>query len=300
MENNNKIDFDENKPYLAPHNPFTLEGHWQPWYDDRKDYSTNAPSYFDYLANFNHLIKSIVDLLNRVARRNIKVEDTPCIDMTKINDWIDEGNECHTWHDVITLKCEVILSTYKKAINFDGNDYTLSNIISCLNDGLYSPDYLPFLTHLKNKLNQEIEDRKNADNALNAKIDKEISDRTNADNALNAKIDKEISDRTNADNNLRKHVDKEVSRIVNRISQILSDLETLTNKVNNNRTALQKIVTNLYEGGNATSNDINNFNINNHIAAGNINLYGGTPDGNSLIRTHNGQAENDVTVGSRG
>ena len=282
MENNNKIDFDENKPYLAPHNPFTLEGHWQPWYDDRKDYSTNAPSYFDYLANFNHLIKSIVDLLNRVARRNIKVEDTPCIDMTKINDWIDEGNECHTWHDVITLKCEVILSTYKKAINFDGNDYTLSNIISCLNDGLYSPDYLPFLTHLKNKLNQEIEDRKNADNALNAKIDKEISDRTNADN------------------NLRKHVDKEVSRIVNRISQILSDLETLTNKVNNNRTALQKIVTNLYEGGNATSNDINNFNINNHIAAGNINLYGGTPDGNSLIRTHNGQAENDVTVGSRG
>ena len=104
MENNNKIDFDENKPYLCPHNPFTLEGHWQPWYDDRKDYNTNAPTYFDYLANFNHLIKSIVDLLNRVARRNVKVEDTPCIDMTKINDWIDEGNECHTWHDVITLK----------------------------------------------------------------------------------------------------------------------------------------------------------------------------------------------------
>ena len=33
------------------------------------------------------------------------------------------------------------------------------------------------------------------------------------------------------------------------------------------------------------------------IAAGNINLYGGTPDGQTLIRTHNGQAENDVTVG---
>ena len=61
-----------------------------------------------------------------------------------------------------------------------------------------------------------------------------------------------------------------------------------------------KIVNNLYEGGNATSNDINNFNINNHIAAGNINLYGGTSDGNTLIRTHKEQAENDVTVGSRG
>ena len=57
---------------------------------------------------------------------------------------------------------------------------------------------------------------------------------------------------------------------------------------------------NLYEGGNATSNDINNFNINNHIAAGNINLYGGTSDGNTLIRTHKDQAENDVTVGARG
>ena len=66
------------------------------------------------------------------------------------------------------------------------------------------------------------------------------------------------------------------------------------------KTALQKIVTNLYEGGNATSNDLNNFNINNHIAAGNINLYGGTPDGQTLIRTHSGQAENDVTIGSRG
>ena len=63
------------------------------------------------------------------------------------------------------------------------------------------------------------------------------------------------------------------------------------------KTALQKIVNNLYEGGNATSNDINNFNINNHIAAGNINLYGGTPDGQTLIRTHNGQAENDLAGG---
>ena len=63
--NINKVDFDENKPYVAPHNPFTLEGHWQPWYDDRRDYNTNAPSYYDYLSNFNHLIKSIVKLIIR-------------------------------------------------------------------------------------------------------------------------------------------------------------------------------------------------------------------------------------------
>ena len=78
MENINSIDFEENKPYNAPHYPFSLEGHWQPWYDDRRDYNTNAPSYYDYLSNFNKLIKDITELLNRVARRNIKVEDTTC------------------------------------------------------------------------------------------------------------------------------------------------------------------------------------------------------------------------------
>ena len=272
MENNNKIDFDENKPYLAPHNPFTLEGHWQPWYDDRRDYGTNAPSYYDYLANFNHLIKSIVDLLNRVARRNIKVEDTPCIDLTKLNDWIDEGNECHTWHDVITLKADVVLSTYQKIMQFDGKQYNLSNAISCLTTGLYASDYLPILEALKDKLNKEIKDRINGDKELNKKIEQ-------VKNELQQAIDNLRQDF----NNYKQVNNAEISKLKQEISQL--------------KTALQKIVTNLYEGGNATSNDINNFNINNHIAAGNINVYGGTPDGQTLIKTHNGQAENDLAGG---
>ena len=39
------------------------------------------------------------------------------------------------------------------------------------------------------------------------------------------------------------------------------------------------------------------WNQSSDIAAGNINLYGGTPDGQTLIRTHNGQAENDLAGG---
>ena len=163
MENINSIDFEENKPYNAPHYPFSLEGHWQPWYDDRRDYNTNAPSYYDYLSNFNHLIKSIVELLNRVARRNVKVEDTNCIDMTKINDWIDEGNACHNWHDEIILKAEVILSTYQKALEFDGKSYNIENALECLPSGLYAPNYLPFLEKLLAKINKEILDRIAAD-----------------------------------------------------------------------------------------------------------------------------------------
>ena len=272
---NNQINFDENKPYLAPHNPFTLEGHWQPWYDDRRDYNTNAPTYYDYLSNFNHLIKSIVELLNRVARRNVKIEDTNCVDLTKINDWIDEGNDCHTWHDVITLKADVILSTYQKILQFDGQDYHLNNAISCLSTGLYASDYLPILEALKDKLN------------------KEIADRIEGDNNLNQKIEQVKNELQQAINNLRQEFNQYKESNNSEISQLKTEITQL-------KAALQKIVTNLYEGGNATSSDINNFNINNHIAAGNINLYGGTTDGNSLIRTHKDQAENDVTVGARG
>ena len=288
--------------------PFSLEGHWQPWYDDRRDYNTNAPSYYDYLANFNKLYKDIVELLNRVARRNIKVEDTPCVDLTKVNDWIDEGNECHTYHDVITLKADVILSNYQKVLNFDGGEYHLNNLITCLSDGLYSPDYLQLLEHLKDKLNDEIRQRQEMDNYLDARINQERQDREEGDqlvvnyvdeqfDILDNKIDKERQDRQNADNALNAKIDKEIQDIQNADNALKSELYERINFI---QTALQKIVTNLFEGGNATSNQLHNYEIINHIAAGNINLYGGTPDGNTLIRTHNGQAENDVTVGSRG
>lgn len=318
VENINEINFEDNKPWLAPHNAFSLEGHWQPWYDDRRDYNTNAPTYYDYLSNFNHLIKSITELLNRVARRNINVEDTYCVDLTKIGDWIDEGGKCHSYSDVITLKADVILSTYQKAVTFDGNQFTLTNIISCLETGLYSPDYMPLLNHLSTKLNQEIHDRIEADKVLDAKINKEIEDRkaadTNlqnqitqevndrkaADSALEAKITKETTDRTNADNDLQTKITKEISDREAGDTNLQNQVNDLKAKVTTLTAALQKIVTNLHDGGNATTEDLSTFAINNKIAAGNINLYAGTSDGDTLIRTHTGSAENDVTVGQEG
>lgn len=208
VENINQITFDDNnKPWLAPHYPFSLEGHWQPWYDDRRDYNTNAPTYYDYLSNFNHLIKSIVELLNRVSRRNIEVEDTNCIDLTKINDWIDEGNECHTYHDIITLKADVILSTYQKAINFDGKSYNLTNAISCLDSGLYASDYLPLIQALADKLNQTIADS-------NGKFD----DLQNQINQINQEI-------TNIKN--------DINNIKNDINNIKGDITNINNRIDN-------------------------------------------------------------------
>ena len=101
MEN---INFDENKPYNAPHLPFSLEGHWQPWYDDRRDYNTNAPSYYDYLSNFNELIKSIVDFVNELAKRDVNTEDTNTVELIKKTSWlVNDLNE-------IVLKANVKIS----------------------------------------------------------------------------------------------------------------------------------------------------------------------------------------------
>ena len=314
MENINKIDFEENKPYFAPHYPFSLEGHWQPWYDDRRDYNTNAPSYYDYLSNFNKLIKSIVELLNRVARRNVQVEDTNCIDLTKINDWIDEGNACHTWHDEIILKAEVILSTYQKALEFDGQSYNIENAIECLPSGLFAPDYLPLLEKLLAKINQEILDRIAADEELDRKITAERNARIEADTALGVRIDNETTARQNADTALGVRIDNETSsrqnadtalgtRIDNETTTRENADTALSNRITVLETALTKVLTDLKGSGAWTSGSnvlAGSMTANRHIASGNINLFTGTTDGNTFIRTTSGQNENDATIGARG
>ncbi len=82
---------------------------------------------------------------------------------------------------------------------------------------------------LKSQLAKEIQKRKSADRKLRKKIDnvlkelsdttntklradldQEIQDRTNADNALQQQMDKEALDRSNADGGLQQQIDKEV------------------------------------------------------------------------------------------
>lgn len=116
MEN---INFEENKPYLAPHYPFSLEGHWQPWFDDSRDYNTNAPSYFDYLSNFNELIKSIVEFVNEIAKRDVKTEDSATIELIKKTSWLVDGVN------------DIILKANVKISNKSGNKLTEEP------DGLY-------------------------------------------------------------------------------------------------------------------------------------------------------------------
>lgn len=295
-ENKNEISLEENKPWLAPHYPFSLEGHWQPWYDDRRDYNTNAPTYYDYLSNFNALIKAIVELLNRVARRNIKVEDTQCVDLTKIGDWIDEGGKCHSYSDVITLQAEVILSTYKKALNFDGTSYNIQNAIECLPSGLFAPNYLPLLEKLLAKINQEILDRIAGDEALDRKITEEKNNRIHADEALGKRIDDETEKRQRADSALGTRINNEITDRTNGDNALRERIVVLEG-------ALTKILTDLKNSGawNDNGNILSGSMTNNrHIATGNINLFGGISDGASFIRTTSTANENDVTIGVKG
>ena len=117
----NQINFEENKPFNGQHLPCSLEGHFQPWYDDRRDYGTNAPSYYDYLSNFNGLIKSIVDFVNELAKRDVNVEDSNTVQLIKKASWlVDTTNE-------IILQAKVKIS--------NDND----NITKVKEDGVYTP-----------------------------------------------------------------------------------------------------------------------------------------------------------------
>ena len=117
------------------HSRLPLEGHWQPWYDDRKDYNTNAPSYYDYLARFNYFLREITDFINRLARRYVNVKDTSTVDLTKTGDW--------TSQDSIEIKADVKVST--------NTNQSYPNAIKVLTDGLYVSDFTNDIIKLKEK-----------------------------------------------------------------------------------------------------------------------------------------------------
>ena len=74
-------------------------------------------------------------------------------------------------------------------------------------------------------------------------------------------------------------------------------IKALETKVNRIESALTKIIANLENSGAWTGGLTGGFNGGRNIATGNINIFGGTTDGNSFIRTNRGQTENDLAGG---
>lgn len=135
----------------------------------------------------------------------------------------------------------------------------MSNALEvCEGGGLYSPDYSCILQAIGDEL-------------------KAIKDRLDA---IEARLD---------------IIEKRLDSLESRVDKLESQVRDLLKL----KDAVQKIVDNLHGSGALDSNNLDNFNFvsGRDIATGNINLFGGTPDGSSFIRTNSGETENDITAG---
>lgn len=98
---------------------------------------------------------------------------------------------------------------------------------------------------------------------------------------------------------------RELSKTLNGMNERINQLETRATDIRNVTNAVNSIVDHLKKSGawdtNATpsqSTDIRGgLKDGINIAYGNINIFGGSPDGNSYIRTNSGQTENDLAGG---
>lgn len=163
VENNNQLIFnDDNKPWAAPHSSLSLEGHWQPWYDDRRDYNTNAPTYYDYLSNFNGLIKSVVDFVNELAKRDVNTNNTKSVELIKKTSWLVDGLN------------EIVLEANVKLSKATGNKLSIKD------DGLYvdTPDITA--------LSQKVDTLQANYNALLTKVNKLEGDYTTLNSSLSS------------------------------------------------------------------------------------------------------------------
>lgn len=143
-------------------------------------------------------------------------------------------------------------------------------------DIYYNKIIKPYIDAEIAKVNKKIAD-------LEKKVDDEVKRLDGRIDALNDKLEKEIKkldDRITAENNALKE-----------------RIEALENANAGLQNALRKIIENLEGSGAWTGGLTGGFNQGRNIATGNINLFGGTPDGNSFIRTNNGSTENDLSGG---
>ena len=267
---------------------WSMENHYQPWYDDRRDYNTNAPSYYDYLANTNRYLDKLTWLTNRVARRNINVQSTNAIHYTKEFDWIDENKERGiNWHDVINLKCELVLSKLVKRLQYqqlDGQykDLETPNSLIIENDGLYNPDVTNYLL----ELNKDVR-------ALNTKMENLKTDILRAVDQKTKEFERRIDEKIN---NIRVPDNQNQQVNETKVNELIDNkLNGIKPKVDNINRAVEKIVTNLNTSGATDGTELATFNLVSNIAHGNINIYT-TENKQGYITTRKVEGENDLWV----
>lgn len=114
---------------------------------------------------------------------------------------------------------------------------------------------------------------------------------------INEKLEAEKQERIREINNLKEKLEQEKQARQRDKEDLTRQIQDQATKNNDLKDTLTKLISNLEKSGAWAGGLKGNFKDGRNIATGNINIFGGTPDGNSFIRTNNGSTENDLSGG---
>jgi DNA repair exonuclease SbcCD ATPase subunit len=114
---------------------------------------------------------------------------------------------------------------------------------------------------------------------------------------INEKLEAEKQERIREINNLKEKLEQEKQARLQDKEDFKRQLQEQATKNNDLKDTLTKLISNLEKSGAWAGGLKGDFKEGRNIATGNINIFGGTPDGNSFIRTNNGSTENDLSGG---
>lgn len=114
---------------------------------------------------------------------------------------------------------------------------------------------------------------------------------------INEKLEAEKQERIREINSLKEKLEQEKEARQRDKEDLTRQIQDQANKNNDLKDTLTKLISNLEKSGAWAGGLKGNFKEGRNIATGNINIFGGTPDGNSFIRTNNGSTENDLSGG---
>lgn len=147
-------------------------------------------------------------------------------------------------------------------------------------DKYYERVIKPYIDEQIRNLKEKIErDLRELENRINEKLETEKQDRIREINSLKEKLEQEKEARQRDKEDLQRQIQDQAT------------------KNNDLKDTLTKLISNLEKSGAWAGGLKGNFKDGRNIATGNINIFGGTPDGSSFIRTNNGSTENDLSGG---
>lgn len=114
---------------------------------------------------------------------------------------------------------------------------------------------------------------------------------------INEKLEAEKQERIREINSLKEKLEQEKEARQRDKEDLQRQIQDQANKNNDLKDTLTKLISNLEKSGAWSGGLKGNFKEGRNLATGNINIFGGTPDGNSFIRTNNGSTENDLSGG---